>query len=506
MRYSREIFLPIAAVILMVSVPLDAKAQSRLTYPEISTALNAKLPNQSFQNKTELIKFIITQVKNRRVDKPLTPDLEEDLRQSGATEELLSVIRVNSPKPDPESVVDLGDLTSRATNLVKPEFTPEALKAGIVGSVKLELQLDKSGKVTSAKPLNTLSHGLTEQAVAAARKSTFGAAQVNGKPARGVGTITYNFKINRLNVPETIAAADALRDKGQYDGAIAEYSRVIDVSNTQPQAFFGRGVCYLMKANYDKAVTDLESVVRLNRTSVDGLFYLGIAYDFKGDVKVSATNYGKAIQLNPEYDRRALTKCLYIDRPGVSIDQARNSANGIIDACNSALKITPEFMSGLIQVKRGIAQRLKGDYDKAIADFEAVRRTNPDFTAVRIQLPIAYNGRGQVRFSKKDFKEALTDVNAAIEIDPRNPTSFVNRCVINAYGLKAYDDAIADCSTAIRLTDKSSMAYNHRGYAYEMKNSTDLARADYTKALEIDPKNQQARNNLSKLRPSMKQP
>jgi TonB family protein len=206
MRYSREIFLPIAAVILMVSVPLDAKAQSRLTYPEISTALNAKLPNQSFQNKTELIKFIITQVKNRRVDKPLTPDLEEDLRQSGATEELLSVIRVNSPKPDPESVVDLGDLTSRATNLVKPEFTPEALKAGIVGSVKLELQLDKAGKVTSAKPLNTLSHGLTEQAVAAARKSTFGAAQVNGKPARGVGTITYNFKINRLNVPETIAA------------------------------------------------------------------------------------------------------------------------------------------------------------------------------------------------------------------------------------------------------------------------------------------------------------
>ncbi|HVQ56233.1 MAG TPA: TonB family protein, partial [Pyrinomonadaceae bacterium] len=288
MRYSREIFLPIAAVILMVSVPLDAKAQSRLTYPEISTALNAKLPNQSFQNKTELIKFIITQVKNRRVDKPLTPDLEEDLRQSGATEELLSVIRVNSPKPDPESVVDLGDLTSRATNLVKPEFTPEALKAGIVGSVKLELQLDKSGKVTSAKPLNTLSHGLTEQAVAAARKSTFGAAQVNGKPARGVGTITYNFKINRLNVPETIAAADALRDKGEFDRAIAEYTRVIDASNSQPQAFFGRGVCYLMRANYDKAVTDLESAVRLNRTSVDGLFYLGIAYDFKGDVKVSA--------------------------------------------------------------------------------------------------------------------------------------------------------------------------------------------------------------------------
>ena len=505
MGYFRQTLI-LTAVIFIIGMGCGAFAQGRLTYPELNTALNTKLPNQSFENKSELIKFIIVQIKNRRVDKPLTPDREEDLRQSGATEELISVIRANSPKPDPESVVDLGELTSRATNLVKPEFTPEALKAGIAGSVKLELQLDATGKVTSAKPLNSLSHGLTDQAVAAARKSTFAPAQVNGKPARGIGTVTYNFKINRLNVPETIAGADALRDKGEFDRAIAEYTRVIDVSNNQPQAFFGRGVCYLMRANYDKAVNDLESAVRLNRTSVDGLFYLGIAYDFKGDVKVSATNYGKAIQLNPEYDRRALTKCLFIDRPGVTIDQARNLANSVIDACNSALKITPEFMSGLIQVKRGIAQRLKGDYDKAIADFEAVRRANPEFAAVRIQLPIAYNGRGQVRFGKKDFKEALTDVSAAIEIDPRNATSFVNRCVINAYGLKDYDEAIVDCSTAIRLNDKSSMAYNHRGYAYEMKNSMDLAKADYTKALEIDPKNQQARNNLSKLRPSMKQP
>src|SRR6187431_2470727 len=233
MGYFRQTLI-LTAVIFIIGMGCGAFAQGRLTYPELNTALNTKLPNQSFENKSELIKFIIVQIKNRRVDKPLTPDREEDLRQSGATEELISVIRANSPKPDPENIVDLGELTSRATNLVKPEFTPEALKAGIAGSVKLELQLDATGKVTSAKPLNSLSHGLTDQAVAAARKSTFAPAQVNGKPARGIGTVTYNFKINRLNVPETIAGADALRDKGEFDRAIVEYTRVIDVSNNQP--------------------------------------------------------------------------------------------------------------------------------------------------------------------------------------------------------------------------------------------------------------------------------
>ena len=507
MRHSRPFLLTLFSLVLFAGLCSSAFGQGRLTYPELNTALGTKLPNQSFQNKEQLIKWVIVQIKSRKIDKPLTKDREEDLLQAGATEELLAAIRANSPKPDPmENVVNLGELTNRATNLVKPEFTPEALKAGTEGAVKLELMLDENGAVTSVKALNTLSNGLTDQALAAARRSTFNPASLNGKPAKGIGTITYNFTIKKLDVQATIVAADALRDKGDYDGAIAEYTRVIDISKTQWPAFFGRGVCYLMRAGYDNAVKDLELAAKLNQSGVDGFFYLGIAYDFKGDVKSSAANYAKAVQLKPEYDNRALTKCLFIDRPGMTIEQARSVADRIAAACDAALKVTPEFMSGLIQMKRGIAYRLKGDYDRAIADFQNVQRTNPKLTAVRIQLPIAYNGRGQVRFGKKDFKDALEDVNAAIEIDPQNSTSFVNRCVINGYGLKEYDSAVADCSTAIRLSDKSSMAYNHRGYAYEMMKSTDRAIADYNAALRIDPKNQLARDNLNRINTTMKRP
>ena len=507
MRYSRPYLLTLLTLVLVAGLQFNAAAQGRLTYQEISTALGVRLPNQSFQNKEQLIKWMVDQITGRKMDKALTQDREEDLRQAGATEELIAAIRANSPKPDPtENVVNLGDLMKRAMNLVKPDFTAEALKAGTEGPVKLELMLDENGNVTTAKALTSLPNGLTEKALAAGRKSTFNPAIFNGKAARGVGTITYNFKINRLDVQAAIAAADALRDKGEFDGAIAEYTRVIDVSKTQPQAFFGRGVRYLLRMKYDAAVTDLEAASKLNQTGVDGFFYLGIAYDFKGDVKSSAVNYAKAIQLNREYDNRALTKCLFIDRPGMTIEQARSAADRIIDACDVALKITPEFMSGLIQMKRGIAHRLKGDYDKAIADFQTVQKTYPQFAAVRLQLPIVYNGRGQVRFSKKNYKDALEDVNTAIQIDPQNSTSFLNRCVINAYGLKEFKDAISDCSTAIRLNDKASMAYNHRGYAYEMNKNRDLAVADYNKALQIDPRNQLARDNLNRVSPSMKRP
>ena len=504
MRISRWKLISITTAAFAAAIFLcghNVSAQGRLTYPEISTALNTKLPNQVFQTKDQLIKFVIDQIKSRKIDKPLTADREEDLRQAGATEELLSTIRENSPKPDPEEVVDLGDLGTRASNLVKPEYTQEALQAGINGAVVLKLELDNQGRVTSVTTLSPLSHGLTEKAVAAARQSTFKPATKNGKPARAVGKITFTFKI-RLDVDSTVAAANALRDKGDYDGAIANYSRVIDYSKTEAPAFFGRGVCYLLKSKYDDAIRDLESAVKLNPAGTDSYFYLGIASDFKGDIKNAAANYAKAIKLNPEYDKRALTRCLYIDRPGRTQDDFRTLRDSIVEACDSALKVTPEFMSGLIILKRGIVQRLKGDFERAITDFESAQQTNPQLApTAQTQLTIAYNARGQVRFNKKEYKDALEDVNKAIRLDPRSATTYVNRCVINLYGLKEYDQAISDCSTAIKLEpDRSSMSYNHRGYAYEMKKSVDLAIADYNKALEIDPKNQLAKDNLKRIR------
>src|SRR5262249_28960565 len=147
---------------------LAVHAQDKLTYPEISTALQVKLPNQSFKTKADLIAFLINQVQTRRVDKPLTKDREADLRQAGATDDMIGAIKATSPPaPKDESVVDLGELGTRARNLVKPDYTAEAKQAGINGNVTLELSLDEQGRVTSTRTIAGLPKGLTEQAISA---------------------------------------------------------------------------------------------------------------------------------------------------------------------------------------------------------------------------------------------------------------------------------------------------------------------------------------------------
>lgn len=518
MPVSRTTTLLVLAAAIMFAVlagslvsPRASAQADPLTYPEIVTALQSKLPNSVFRTKAQLIAWVITQIRQRKVDKPLTKDREDDLRQAGATEELIRAIKANSPNvvvPTPDnSAVDIGDLAQRAVNLVKPEYTEEARKAGTSGEVKLSVEIDEAGRPTSITRLTVVGDGLTERAIEALRRSTFRPATRDGKPARGVGYIKYNFKINQIDVAATLTAAEEYRNKADCDRANVEYSRVLSVDPRNVKALVGRGSCYLNKGSYEQAVSDLTVATSIDKQNSDAYFYLAVGLDLKPAPAAAAENYEKSVRLRPDLDKQPTFNCLYIDRRQMTPDQARSAAGPIINACNQAIKDAGGQLLNLLTYKRGIANRMKGEYEKALADFETVKRSSPGFAAVSTQIQIVYNSRGLEAFNKKDYKKAFDDVSAAIQADPLSPTPYINRCAIYLYAWKQYKEAINDCSSAIRLATRSSMAYNHRGYAYEMSNNRTDAIADYRRALDIDPQNQTARSNLDRLqnaKPSIK--
>jgi tetratricopeptide (TPR) repeat protein len=61
---------------------------------------------------------------------------------------------------------------------------------------------------------------------------------------------------------------------------------------------------------------------------------------------------------------------------------------------------------------RGWTWYEKGDYDKALADYDAAVRLDP-------QDAVAYNNRGGIWQKKGEYEKALKDYNAAIRLDPR---------------------------------------------------------------------------------------
>ena len=127
----------------------------------------------------------------------------------------------------------------------------------------------------------------------------------------------------------------------------------------------------------------------------------------------------------------------------------------------------------------GEVHRKKGDYDRAIADYDQAIRLDPECAK-------AYNYRGGAYQAKLDFDRALTDYDEAIRLEPEYTAPRYNRGFI--YQQKGeYDRAIADLDQAIRLDPKYANAYCARGTVYEGNGNYDLAIADYDSALAIDP-------------------
>ncbi len=80
---------------------------------------------------------------------------------------------------------------------VKPEYTAEALKAGIQGSVKLRIGINEQGQVEEAEVVGPLDPGLDQKAIEAVKKWKFQPAMLKGKPVAMRSRVELEFHIEK---------------------------------------------------------------------------------------------------------------------------------------------------------------------------------------------------------------------------------------------------------------------------------------------------------------------
>ena len=129
---------------------------------------------------------------------------------------------------------------------------------------------------------------------------------------------------------------------------------------------------------------------------------------------------------------------------------------------------------------RGKAYMRKGDYDRAIQDYDQAIRLKPDYA-------LAFNNRGIAYGRKGDYDRAIQDHDEAIRLKPDDAGVFYNRGI--TYNDKGdHDRAIQDYDQAIRLKPDYADAFNNRGNAYRRKGDYDRAIQDYDQAIRLEPK------------------
>ena len=128
---------------------------------------------------------------------------------------------------------------------------------------------------------------------------------------------------------------------------------------------------------------------------------------------------------------------------------------------------------------RGVAHRLEGDYDAALADYNEALRLNPTSAS-------AYNNRGIIFRVKHDYDRAIADYDHAIALNRDYPAAFYNRAL--AYTDKQYyDRATADFDLVLQFNPNNALARYARGLMFLKKGETDAGNRDIAAAKDIDP-------------------
>jgi tetratricopeptide (TPR) repeat protein len=297
---------------------------------------------------------------------------------------------------------------------------------------------------------------------------------------------------------------------GDANGAIADFSRAIELDPKSVSAIYNRGIAKLQKRDFDGAIADLNRTIELSPNTGDYYNDRGLAKLRKSDKDGAIADFTRSIELDPKsvlaYRNRALAK------------NVKKDADGALADYNHAIELDPRSAAAFNS--RGNIKKTKGDLDGAIADFTSAIELNSN-------LAIAYKNRGEAKATKGDAAGAKEDLKRAGELDPELMSkesvadSSSNRAASASpapsspgtggrnlkqaeryyeSGLKKQqagdlDGAIADYTHAIKFNPNYTEAYNNRGYIKGAKEDHDGAIADLSRAIELDPTHTISYNN-----------
>jgi len=157
-----------------------------------------------------------------------------------------------------------------------------------------------------------------------------------------------------------------------------------------------------------------------------------------------------------------------------------------IENYNMAILLNPVFSEAYFN--RALSYYQLKNFDKSVADYTKSMELDP-------QNPIIYNNRGDAFYRKQDFQSAVKDYDKAITLNPNYLKAFYNRGLSYA-SIEEYEKAVEDFTKVIKLKADFAEAYHLRGLAFEYAGNISSAIGDYTKALELNPELTEAKTHL----------
>jgi tetratricopeptide (TPR) repeat protein len=390
---------------------------------------------------------------------------------------------------------------------------------------------------------------------AKAASAYYGRAQAENAKAKyddAIRDFSESIRLDPSGVEAYAGRGYAYQLKEEWEKALADYTEVLRSDQNAGWVYFNRGLIYLQRKEWAKAAEDFGEAIRCEPQYSYAYFRRGSALAELGDLDGALASLDAAILLQPRlaeayearagvYRRRnaperarsdeltamqfaprnipsaAVSPLYRANRAGAELLDAARMAemagryDEAIDLCDKALqnKLAPSFLSNAYMT-RGNGYSGKGDWDRALRDYDEAVKIQPINYDALTNRGNAYARKGQRDKSTQDYNEAirlnpklfqaycnralnflnagdldraLADLNESIRLNPKFAEAYSRRSVV-LMRLKRQDDALADVDTAVTLMPDNPEAYFFRGRLRFARNEYSQARADFERVLE----------------------
>jgi tetratricopeptide (TPR) repeat protein len=346
-----------------------------------------------------------------------------------------------------------------------------------------------------------------------------------------------------------VTYAGLLMERREFDKAGAVMKELNKSDGRNPQVLTLNAMLLINTGKVDDAFVLIQKATKDTPNNIQLQLLMARVADAKGDTTVAESSYRAAAKLSPANMEAA---------SGLAeIATQHNNASMLSEVADKTIQLHPDMAQGYLW--RGLAEFNRKEFDKAEADFQAVLKINPNssgaylelgllrlsqnhipegramlekavekdpnsFRALallvgfdlrakqpavalsRVQAVIArspqngnlYDELAFVQLQMKDFKTAVDSARKAMQLAPSS-TSAALTYTKAEMALGEVDPAISTWEQWIAVHPTDANAYSILGGLEDAKNDQERAVDYYKKALQFDPNNGIAANNLAYL-------
>jgi len=282
-----------------------------------------------------------------------------------------------------------------------------------------------------------------------------------------------------------VGLSQALLAQNKAAEAVAEARKATETDPKSGEAFAALGTAILAEnsKNWNDAIAQAQQGAFVSPNSPVVQVAVGHIFEAGGNLDQAVSSYKRALEADPGYvaARAAL----------VQSQIRKGELDAALPEAQKLAAEAPDSGEAQLMVGRLLAQ--KGDFAGAVGPLGKAAKALPGSAEAQALAGLAF-------VQTRQPEQAVHVYKKAVELDPKNVDYRSNYGLVLAMAGK-HDESAAELKKVIATPGYKDVAgYANLGYVYRtMKPArTDEAIAAYKKAMEIDPKNEQATLGLAR--------